>query len=700
MFFFKSSDPYQDICVISLAPSVLKSESSRLAKKLKRIFCSVGLDVYFASDKLLVVGSEVSPGETALSGYSYGGDADVSNRVGEFTYFSFVSEDEVCAGTDYFGLGVLYTYQCEYFSAVTNRLHILASAIPQLDPDCQFDERLLNGMAYMEAPFLSQPISDDLYIKNGKRVPVGCEVVLSNGTASWKKKGISADRRRVKAGEERRGYDELLSLGVAEVVSNVKEISRLHDGGLVVDLSGGKDSRMVLAAAMEALGKDKIKIFSKDVVGTKDLDIACLIASKFGLSFYSDFSGDLMSLCPEEFLSGWRSYYWGEYHRIGFPVLTAMGGAPLLHLSGGCGEVVSSTAKVEWLRKLGVKLDGLSKKAVQKYCKVATELNVLSKLEAASVCEMWNEWEKDEEFSDLDDALNWFYLKYRNRVHFGFNQLSRAHGEFTVFPLMSRNLYLASLKLSEQQRLEGKLVYDVISSLNPRLALLPYDSEFPFVQRLEGFLSYGQAMKESCEAFKEKKAEWYASQEKLRVSRVKSIKSRPKYKYEASDDVVMRLAVKSLDRLLYESEKKSEDYWLFLYEKLLSLYFSEKKLSALPFAMSLIGLADYHRASDVFTENIPAVFPLLEDPISHVEVRRENSNVKVKVEFRADVWGEIAECAIYVYREKKIVDRVWYKRKLEFDIALDDRSEVGVMVFLRIPGRSVISKKYVDIPAG
>ncbi|WP_125459786.1 hypothetical protein [Stutzerimonas stutzeri] len=708
MKFFAAPVESFDYCILSFQ----RVATEGIIRTLKASVSGSGLLVELLSPSLVVISSvpiaKALQKKMVLSGSVLGlskikncfFNVNLDECVGSFTAIKFSKKEAAIAVSgDYFGLGIFYVYSCGEFSLIANRLHV-AAVIAHKIGDAAVNNEFISTLAFTAPSFLQQPMSNMTPLLGLERVPVGRKAILCNGSLSFEDVGIRVDQEKLGEALKERGDQYLFYLkrGIEEVKNNIKRIFELAPPGeIVLDLSGGKDSRMVLAAAKAVLPPEKLKLYAKDVPGSNDLNIACLIASRYDLEFYDLQPNEMATISLSEAFDLWRSYYFGEYHALGLPSFSSLGKSRLTHLSGGCGEVVTSTAKVNWLRKLA---DGEANykdffvRAIDKYCgKVDKNLFVHKE----NALRLYSSFFSELEASDVDHALNRFYLEFRNRVHFGLKGLVNYHDAEYVFPLMSRSLYLASLELTEEDRTAGRLVFDFISSLDEELALVPYDSNFPSAESKSNYRNFADLNETDLAALKVKKDQWHEAQRRYLKSRANSIKETRSRKQEVVnlDSFLFKKAVMVLHRMFEEKSLIDVRFKDHCISRLADLFLSNSRHGAY-YASYIISIGDFFFCDECYSLDVERyladkglVLPLISSPIDAVHFDLVDSTLSLNISLLERKGGD--EFAVYRYENGVLVQRVWYGKSSSFSFNVCSGIQYSFTVFVRRDG--VVYKK-------
>ena len=484
--FIHSPAPYLDFSVLSfqLASSArLAAEKLRKSKRL----AEENLNVEICNSNCIIIStitnsSLPSGGNGIVSGYVMGPngivrgdpaqnlalDRDIGTRPGQFTYLR-IDDSGATVGSDAFGHGMLYLKECDEFAIVSNRSHLISILLKEIGIPLSLDLTATASLLVSDNAFFSQqPSTRNGLLSGTKTVSLDAEATLYLGKVKYtrnpyfEKMIYPTDR-----------YADLLEEGLNDVISNCTSV--LNDEAFsrfLLDLSGGKDSRMVLAAVMKVPGwRDRVLINSKDVSSNNDLQVSCGLANLLGLKFNDEIGGGTESISVEDNIAIWRSYFLGSYHRVGAAPWSNLGRrTENVTLSGGSGEL---------LRPFWSSAFNLPSR-INDMCSI---LNKISRPGTISIPQEFREQALRQVRSELEsmpgrtaiEKLDAHYFFFRNRTHFGMRAFSTYHEHLTVFPLLSKALVAAGWRCSEDERGNPAIPRDFLRKLHPVLASLPFE---------------------------------------------------------------------------------------------------------------------------------------------------------------------------------------------------------------------------------
>lgn len=263
--------------------------------------------------------------------------------------------------------------------------------------------------------------------------------------------GSYSIRKRLE--EPASSYEEQLSVALAELVGRARTLltSNLP---LVSDLSGGRDSRAVLAAIRYALGGNKIPPnlrFRSNPRKRVDFKIANQIAAHSAIMLNQKASVPAFRRTPQDAYRAWWANDLGVYHPV-YPDVHFGGEIALSGAAGGAHRTVYTGGSLQE-SMLSLKSPELSMDAMQ---------NIVDRAQRSV----------NVEGASTDEQLTHFRL-FRNRIHGGRNSLRGV----SIAPLAAKSLVQASNMLNAAEMERAQFYADLMFNLAPDLARHPYDDE-------------------------------------------------------------------------------------------------------------------------------------------------------------------------------------------------------------------------------
>lgn len=377
---------------------------------------------------------------------------------------------EATVRTDPFGY--IHTFHSDSF--VTNRLHLAALAVGKMDVASALSATYDNTGFSFGFNCLKMPVQGVSLLQAGHSITVG-----GRGVA------VTQDHLVDEFGElSPFEYWNLIERGAEELVGNIRAVI---DSGLPVfaDVTGGRDSRVVFGAIVAA-GKQDQAIFNTIANPTtpglkKDLEVATGLVSRYGGSYGERprAAGYSHHTVAENLLRR-RSQVFGAYHWIvpsDLRPVSALSKLTSVRMLGGGGEVYRD----RWHKLLFTEVD-VDQAPDNDYMRWALRNH---RVEHAGT-EFSNEHLdlyidylvstfESLPGSTVGHKLDSHFLNFRNRSHFGPRQ-SISESLVGISLASSPNLLAASRGLPGAERASGRVIFDVIRTLDEELAYLPFDS--------------------------------------------------------------------------------------------------------------------------------------------------------------------------------------------------------------------------------
>lgn len=293
-------------------------------------------------------------------------------------------------------------------------------------------------------------------------------------------RGVSIREYPVFEGLQSLGYDELLERAVQELRANLAALASTPDTPIVAHLTGGFDSRLVLAASIRAGVTERVQFFCSGPEGTADRVVADGITQLLGLRrvstdanvippFRTQAERQLAAMVASAGLSEAAPTGaeipqnavavgggWGEMYRPA-PTRQALT-ADARGIDILVGAVPRFNEATAW-----VKPSALSR--------VARQFGIVWKSAAAA----------SREEASIPDRL---WLDTRARFHFGSNALAISRTTPRFDPLYSVAGAVMVDVVPRSMRLDNIVGFDLIAALAPRLLEIPFETYSRFGEGL------------------------------------------------------------------------------------------------------------------------------------------------------------------------------------------------------------------------
>lgn len=379
--------------------------------------------------------------------------------------------------TDFLGLVPLFHAHFGDTALCSNRIHLIALAARASGHKLDLDYRYVASGIFVDSIWCTQVGTRFLPIE-------GVRMVRPGETVRFKARGMRVlpappIERRILEPDE---YRQLIRNGAEEVAANISAaIDAASPAPLRADLTGGRDSRMILAGIV-ALGRMKeVRFGTTDVGDAADVDVASGLADYFAGSFSTEPARYATEpIPPDDVLHLHRSLFFGLYHDMRLPLSRPVAPAwpPSIGVGGGCGELYRDF----WQKVIGDGIDfsmtsGLGR-AVIRYFRDYAPWKLFPPHLKKDAPPLLAQSIKSLDGRTLGEKLDLHYLSFRNRLHFGLSgTMSSMFGAATFFPLASPSLLAAARGLPPEEKAMGRVVFDLTRELCPILPYLPYSAD-------------------------------------------------------------------------------------------------------------------------------------------------------------------------------------------------------------------------------
>lgn len=481
--YFAPHAPYADFVVlceksarseVKYLHGCFKREELSLGESSIRIFSTNeplcmenGRNIYFSGN--LLYEHKYRMGKRDLEGLQ---NLELAGLSGRFCYID-VQEDRMILGTDYIANQRWYYYQDAHRIVISNSYHLLLLTLRKLEVSLRLDtQKAMVTLSAVQLQFLAQNFSRQMDIQNITQLTPDEFIELDSTGFHVLQSEAGKDLCDATPYHES-DYQQLLQSIKDELLENARDTifdSRFHD--VVLDLTGGLDSRLVFAIATNIYGaREKIKIHTQDVKGSKDLEIAARINNAYGFS-YDDLPESVENISLDYADQLGRSYYLGLYYTRGV-VLHASGQSDRAHLFGGYGEAYGRPiyarkffqTHLQSIKKTEVFVKALFHEYADYF------LGYGKAFRDSFVRRVSEELEQIPGLSMLE-KLERFYLFYRNSYHF--NPANTRLEENYLGVLQSREA-LRTYHRSFIAHSGIRFQLDMIGTLNPLLLSFPFD---------------------------------------------------------------------------------------------------------------------------------------------------------------------------------------------------------------------------------
>lgn len=287
------------------------------------------------------------------------------------------------------------------------------------------------------------------------------------------------------------GYDSLLRDGIDRAIADVQKLVDTHER-VAINLSGGKDSRVVLALVLGAGCADRVQIAATDPTPPggsiahsptvqQDLEISSRLVEGLGLGWVDWRSPrDLWPTTVEGELARFQNYRHGLTNQFVPLGLTYRLTEPEARINGAGGEIYRGywagvlESHPSWKRMAHTE-DSTDSDARTLLQGLRSPFHIPGDL-AEQGEQSFIEAIRYLPGSTLAQSLDRHYETFRMRGHAGGRRWGQTYGATNVSILQQSALLRASEALDPAERYEGKVLYDIVESLAPELHDLEYQS--------------------------------------------------------------------------------------------------------------------------------------------------------------------------------------------------------------------------------
>lgn len=288
-------------------------------------------------------------------------------------------------------------------------------------------------------------------------------------------------------------YADLLELAAQEITQNFQAIGSAPADLRIADLTGGFDSRLILAGLLHTGQQENY--YYHCLKGSADWNIASSLAAEFSLTLTDSFGNPLALPIP-------YNYYAEKTHSstlsdgvLNHTYASRFHPWPVVGLQGGYGETLRTFNSLYWTTESGTAEDLAF--AMWRWADFPAPQEVSTSLfDAGFINRLIGRVDTSlssakEAGLNLDTATNIMYLRGRNRYWFGQNSFYSSAIRFQFDPLYSVAGAAAALNLPFFERRANFLGLDLMRKWHPTLASLPFDRQivFPSYEKSRGSVS-------------------------------------------------------------------------------------------------------------------------------------------------------------------------------------------------------------------
>lgn len=410
---------------------------------------------------------------------------EVADSMGEWIAVGATVDSgsqEYVAFADAFGYGsIFYANVGKHRFVISDTFHGVAAAL--LEAGCTPTLNFANYLASLTSPltYFQNSFSEQTMIEEINLLRPDQYIHISALT------GVTfRSRSSLGSAGSLTDYDAAIGAGI-ELAQNVfKEISSQDSSNQRITLSGGVDSRIVLALLASSGEHKKYSVFSVDPrnwhnPNTRatiecDIQLADLIRREHKMSWWTPGERDAVAVDFSESLAAYQSHRSNLSYSFRPVEMLTFQRLLTTTLRGGGGEILSSTAG-------GLRLDSLYRESSPEidpsewFSRHMTKSSRLTPVYKALVRDYVRDVYEGFESGNMRETYENWYFNTRNRAHFGHLMYSLSTNELSIQMLSNAFFLRASELASFDEKAEGKLVKDIFARTHPDLLNYRFESE-------------------------------------------------------------------------------------------------------------------------------------------------------------------------------------------------------------------------------
>lgn len=377
---------------------------------------------------------------------------------GIYTAVSLAPDGTGTIVTDPLSIAMLYRAETDdvVAYATSARLAARLAAGPDVEPD-------RDPLSVAWLPFLGWIVGDRTGYASTRVLPAGSYVEIGPAYGSR----VRFAHPTPWAGDLPSDPDELIDLVHADLSASVRSVAQLPAPRRHADITGGKDSRLVVALMLEEGVADRFTFFTSGYDHSPDVIVGSRIAERFGLAHEQPQPGTMTDenfrrhLATHVFQTSGMFSAWEMKGRLW--------ASPALKVSGSVGETLrtnySAYPALSTVADLRTQFHG--RNALLRASVLRDD--VRAELRAALDAELVER--TDTGGSAPQDLLDTFYVRWRLRRWFGtYEELGEAGRAFPLYSLVGLQ---AAFALGAERRRLDTLHFEVTRRAAPELAKMP-----------------------------------------------------------------------------------------------------------------------------------------------------------------------------------------------------------------------------------
>lgn len=527
-------------------------------------------------------------------------------------------------------------------------------------------------------------------------------LLLNNG------KVYVVPRKYIQQRPNLQSYENLLQQGIASAVQSFSSWVQHTDLNVCFNLSGGKDSRVVLAMLLQSEFKDQLKMFtanpsnmtagaSKDIL-MKDFQIASKIVQHYGLSWFKRTGYREINLSYAEQLNIWQEFRSNSSFELK-PKNKQIKDCKELRITGIGGELIRSYLGgayknnfPRWWEK--VQHLGSAKESLQLLFKELCHPWLIdSELYTEAMEHFVASFIFDEDkavLAQLDES----YLAYRNRAHAGVAAVHKFEGALLKYPLCQIQFKQASHLLDPFEEENGRVLFDIIRLTEPKLNALEFaapawpkdfqistEETWTTQQNSQAIAQYYELIKVK-PSFVVENPEYYFDINESNAAL---------FKLNSNLEIIANLSDRRahFNQVIQRIARLSQKSTLMLHALVAKTESILDALFAKPVDCHVLSFdlqSNTHQSEEYYAdENIELLATLKKIDLSQCDAELEFDAIARLASIRFQNIPEDCELAIYVYEDSQKMAVEWYKKMSHFDYGLIGKNvtHIRMMVFIK-----------------
>ena len=369
--------------------------------------------------------------------------------------------DELLVGADPLGTYPLFFYDRAPF-LLSNNIFLMQDALSLLDVELAPNNELFAWEATLKNGWFDQSGFEEVRL-----LPIGAVAVIAPSGARV------VERPLTDLLYSDGSFEELIEAAAEEILENIRALGAGAYSHRICDLTGGLDSRLVLAALLHEGMADRFLFVTSGKYPHPDDNVASMLRQRFGLTravgAHPPGTGETSML---DRMRTFLTRTFGSYTMLMNIGAEAPPTKEILRLHGGLGETFR-----------GFYTSNLGNPGHQRMKPFYREIDQRGFLLAPSTRKAQKaavgEWSKTLERQGVqsEDLLDSAYIAQRNRYHFGLSWRAGNIARSSFHPLYSPAAIQAAYALPAEQRVANRVGYELMRRFHAELAELPFANE-------------------------------------------------------------------------------------------------------------------------------------------------------------------------------------------------------------------------------